>query len=208
MKKKKRINFKKVLVVLIGILIFGVIGYKVAVDFIFNGSNTDEIKEVENIKLYGYSMDSNDTKYFNSTFKELAGILKQETVDYEAYAGVLTKLFIIDFYTLSNKQSSVDIGGLQYIYPDLEENFVLNASDTIYKYIKLNLDGTREQELPTISEVTIESNVPTTYKIDDITYNGYLVSASWKYETDLGYETSGKFIIIKDNMKLYIVEGD
>jgi len=38
------------------------------------------------------------------------------------------------------------------------------------------------------------------------TYEAFKITATWEYETDLGYDKSGTFYLIKDNDKLNIVE--
>ena len=57
-------------------------------------------------------------------FKELDKILSEETINYEKYAQVLSKLFIIDLYTIDNKKNMYDVGSLEYVYD--KENFKIN----------------------------------------------------------------------------------
>lgn len=194
-----------VMFVIIGILLFSYLGYRVYNDF-FN--KTSVKKEIDSINLYGYVLHDRDSKVYKGYFKELGDELNKETIDYKNYATLASKLFIIDLYTLNNKLGSTDIGGLQFIHKDLKENFKENMGNTIYKYVEINIDGKRTQELPVVKDVTINDVTESTYKYNDKDYTSYVVNASWEYEKDLGYQNSMKITLIKDKNILYIVKGE
>ena len=205
---KRKLNKNKLfyfIITLLIILVLAITGYKAYKDF-FAPKTYDTKKVLDNLSLYGYTLDENDTKLYKSYFKELKEILKQKEIDNKEYAGCITKLFIADFYDLNSKLTSSDFGGLEFIHPDLIDNFKLNAGDTIYNHIKTNIDGKRKQELPQVKEVSIKNIEETTYKYNEKEYKSYKVKASWEYLKDLGYENEGEFSIIEDNNKLYIVE--
>ncbi|MCI9281233.1 MAG: hypothetical protein HFI49_03125, partial [Bacilli bacterium] len=103
-----------------------------------------ETKIISNIEKYGYTLDDRDTKYMKETFKELESVLNAEEINEEEYAKILSKLFIIDFYTLSNKINKYDVGSLEYILNDKQEMFKNKAMDTIYSDI---YDNTYLKEL-------------------------------------------------------------
>ena len=117
-------------------------------------------------------------------------------------------LFIIDVYNLDNKLSSTDIGGLEFIHKDLKENFKENMGNTLYKNIEINLDGTRTQNLPIVTEVEASDVFETKYTYNKTEYEAYLVTLNWQYKQDLGYQKSIKLTLIKDNNILYIVKGE
>ena len=142
---------------------------------------------------FGYTSYKRDTKLYKDTF------------DYEEYAKYLSELFIIDFYTLDNKNDKNDIGGIQFIYDDLKDNFILNASDTVYKYIK-NITSSKNRQLPVVSKINVSDISENTYKIENTEYSSYIVTLDWSYEKDYGYETSTKITLIKKDNKLFIVE--
>ena len=50
-------------------------------------------------------------------FDVLKANLESDTIDEEAYALSIAKLFIIDLYTMNNKINKYDIGGIEYVYP-------------------------------------------------------------------------------------------
>ncbi len=204
MKKKTSIKIM-IIFILIGIALFGFLGYKVYNDF-FN--KNEERKQIDSIEFYGYTLSENDTDIYKTYFKELTKVLNEKPINYSDYAKTISKLFIIDLYTLDNKLGSTDIGGLEFIHKNLRENFKENEGATLYKFMDNNLNGDRTQKLPKVKDVEIESINETTYKYKDVEYEGYLVKAKWTYEVDLGYQSSIKLTLIKDKDILYIVKGE
>jgi len=161
----------------------------------------DTANKVENITTkFNYVVYERDTDEYKKEYNNLKTILKEEVINYEDYANSMSKLFILDFYTLSNKKSNQDIGGIQFIEKSFKDNFILNISDNMYKYIK------QVNELPKVKEVFINKIEETKYEYKDKTYDAYLVELSWDYETDYGYEKEGTLILIKDSEQLFIVE--
>ena len=205
-KRKNKSDVLTIIVfVIIGVILFGFLGYRVYNDF-FN--KFDAKKELDSIGLYGYSLHDRDSKTYKDTFKELSKTLNSDNIDYKNYATLASKLFIIDLFTLDNKLGSTDIGGLQFIHKDLKENFKENMGNTIYKYVEINIDGKRTQELPTVKEVTVSDVLETKYTYNNKDYPAYVVTANWEYEKDLGYQKSMKITFIKDKNILYIVKGE
>lgn len=204
-RKNKSDTLIIIVFVMIGVLLFGFLGYRVYNDF-FN--KPDAKKEIESIGLYGYSLHDRDSSAYKDTFKELNKALSTNNIDYKNYATLASKLFIMDLFTLDNKLGSTDIGGLQFIHKDLKENFKENMGDTIYKYVEINIDGKRTQELPVVKEVTVSNVFETKYTYNNKDYPAYVVTANWEYEKDLGYQKSMKITFIKDKNILYIVKGE
>ena len=202
--KKKTDLFVIILFILIGIGLFGYTGY-VAYKSITDTST--RTKELISLDLYGYKLSDKDTELFSNTFKELEIVLNEDSIDYSKYAELLSKLFVIDVFTLNNKLASTDIGGLDYLHKDLKENFKENMGATLYKNVENNLDGTRAQKLPEVSSINVTSIEETKFTYENEEFDGYNVSLSWEYVEDLGYEKSIKLTLIKDNGKLYVVKG-
>lgn len=193
------------LFVLVGILLLGFLIYRVNKDFFSKNANK---KQIDSIEYYGYTLTKSDTDVYKSTFKELSKVLNEKPINNTEYAKLISKLFIIDLYTLDNKLSSTDIGGLEFLHKDLRDNFKENMGATLYKYVESNLDGKRKQELPVVKEVTISDVFETKYTYNKNEYTAYLVTANWTYEKDLGYQTNAKLTVINDNDILYIVKGN
>lgn len=208
--KNKKINKNRLFyfaVIVIAVIIVVVTSVKVVFDFfVSDDREIQSKKELDNLELYGYTLDDADTPLYKTYFDELKDILEMEELDYEKYANSLTKIFIVDFYTLNNKITSSDIGGVEFIHKDMVDNFVMHAGDTMYNHVKNNVYGDRVQELPVVSNVTIGEVVSEEYTYNGNKYDAYKVSASWEYVKDLGYDKSGTFYLIKDNNKLNIVQ--
>ena len=117
-------------------------------------------------------------------------------------------MFIIDLYTIKNKTNKYDIGGLEFVYPDAIENFSINVTDTIYKYVEDNTKGNRVQQLPTVKTITIDSIKKDKFEIksEKKKYDSYVIKLNWTYSIDLGYDTEGEVIVINKDNKLYVVE--
>ena len=201
MKKNKKVL---ALLILIGVILFGYLIFRVRNDFFKKQDKT----VVDSIGLYGYTLEKTDTKLYESYFKELSKILNEKTIDYEKYAEYLSKLFIVDTFTLNNKLASTDIGGTEFIHPDLKENFKENMGNNMYRNIEVNLDGKRQQELPIVKDVTIDTIKEDKAKYNGKEYDGYIIKANIEYEKDLGYQTEIELTLIKDDKILYIIKGN
>lgn len=208
-KKRVKRKPKKLLIIMFILIILVVVG--VAVYFLaFNKEEVKEAKVVSKIDHYGYELKSNKSTKYKKLFKELQEILSEKEVDEKKYVKKITEMFIVDFYSLEDHISKTDVGGVDFVHPDVLENFIVNAEDTIYKYVESNIYGQRKQELPIIDTVTIDSVDNDTYSygetIDD---NAYIVKASWKYgsnSSSSGYQTSANFVYVHDGDKLQLVE--
>lgn len=203
--KKRIIICSAVLILLIAMSVFVVISLKNKKD----NKDDNQNKVQDEIKDYGYVLLENETALYKEYFKELIEVLNSENLDEKLYASSVVKLFISDFYDLNSKITKNDVGGLQFIYDKIQDNFVINAKDTIYKYVENNLDGDRTQKLPSVKNVQISSVELTkfTYNTDNITdENAYEVKAIWEYNEDLGYQKEATFTLMHVDKKLVIVE--
>ena len=163
-----------------------------------------ETKIISNIEKYGYTLDDRDTKYMKETFKELESILNIDEINKEEYAKVLSKLFIIDFYTLSNKINKYDVGSLEYILNDKVEMFKNKAMDTIYSDIIDNTYKDRVQELPEITNVEILEIKKSKFELNKEEKESYKITLKFSYKKDLGYDKEGTLHIIENNNKLEV----
>lgn len=159
------------------------------------------------IKEYGYTLKSNKSKAYKKEFANLATILNSDSVDEKAYLKSITKLFILDFYTLSDKVANTDVGGVDFIHTDAKTNFLEKAEDTIYKYVENNMYGGRRQSLPTVQDVTIEDiqNVSFTLNKETDT-NAYQVTVSWTYTEENDYQNKATLTFAHEGKKLSLVE--
>ena len=197
MEKINGINKIKKIIRIIMLVVVALIAIYAIFVAIPSKKNKDEGIENINNKYILYKRDSS---LYKENFEKLRTILETSPVDNKEYAETIVKLFVIDFYTLDNKNDNTDIGGLQYVHSNLKDNLVLNASSTMYKYIKTT------KELPKVKSITSVDTKETTYKISDKDYSAYAITINWEYDKDLGYEKQGTFIVVNDNGNLSIVE--
>ena len=179
----------------------------IAYYFLRNPDNKPEPpKHIDEIQGYNYQLSSNATELLKTEFKVLKTVLESEEIDEEAYVKSISKLFVIDLYTINNKLSKYDIGGLQYVMPKALDNYKVNVMDTIYKYVEDNSDGKRLQNLPEVKSVTIKNISETEMKIDDTIYVGYKVEIEWDYVKDMDYDNKGELTLIKADKYYYVAE--
>ena len=196
----KKINkIKRIIGIIICALII-VIGIYLVLVILPNKSKNITPKEMEKIK-FDYVLYQRDKTIYKDIFNELKIELNNENIDYKKYAELISKLFIVDFYTLSNKTSKEDVGGVQFVKDEIKDNFILNAQNTIYKYI-----GISNEENPEVNDIELVSINEYKYKIEDKEYDGYEVNLKWEYKKDLGYDKEGTIYVIKEGEKLVIVE--
>lgn len=204
--KNKLFYFVMISLILVVIIVIGV---KFTLEFLVkDDKNVVTKKELDSLELYGYTLDDYDSDLYKEYFNDLKNTLNSKEVNYEDYAKEIVKLFVSDFYTLDNKLTSSDIGGVEFIPGDMVENFKMHAGDTMYNHVKTNIYGDRVQKLPIVKSVEVTNIENITYTYKDKEYSAYRVSARWEYQEDLGYKNNEIFTLIKDNNKLYIVVGE
>lgn len=215
MKKEKRVRAKikpitKILLCLIVVaLIVG--GFLVWNNFIKPKNNKMKVVDSIKNKDVDYIVSENDTKIFKSTFNELKKVLNEKEVDNKKYAEAITKLFVIDFFTLSNKTSKNDVGGVQFVYDNYKTDFVEGARNSIYKQVHSNVtDDKSNSSLPTVTKVTIddidEISPYSMFEGDLFTEDqvGYMVNISWEYKNKDDFQKNATIIIVPDGKKLSI----
>lgn len=204
MKQKRKIKKKViVLIVLITILVIGVIGFIVYSNLPKNTEGSSKV--VDEISEYGYYLEADQPKIYKDLFEDLATVLSKEEVDEEEYAKLISQMAAIDFYNLDNKISKSDVGAVQFVREKNVDNFVLEASETVYKYIEQNIYGDREQELPVVTKSSIKSIENESYKYKDIEdENAYVVKVNLEYKKDLGYPEEVEISLLHNDKKLEI----
>ena len=159
---------------------------------------TNKVKETETLDTidnYSYVLTDSDTNYYKEQFKELKKILQAEEVNEEEYAKTISKLFLIDFYSLASSINKNDVGGSQYVEESYRDTFIRKAKDTIYANVENNIYGDRKQELPNVTQVEITKITKTK--------TGYETQASITYDKELGY---AKEVILTLTKKENILE--
>lgn len=196
----------KVILIIIIILIVLLVASLVAVKLLSKSDNKDAVKVVDSIDEFGYTLDDRDTELMKNTYNELKNVLSADEINYEEYAKKLAELFVIDLFTMDNKVNRYDVGSTEYVYPDNVDNFKTNVEDTIYKSMENNSDGKRRQDLPEVSSITNSSVEGSTFLFGEDEYDSYVVSITWDYVDDLGYDDNATITLIELDNKLYVVE--
>lgn len=204
MKKKIKIIILTLLIIIIIGLIMGIIIYFKKDD---DSSRKEETNILKEIKEYGYKLEDSKTPLYKQLFEQLHELLSKEEINEEEYAILVSKLFIADFYDLNSKINNNDVGGIQFIHSEIKDNFILKATETLYKYVENNLYGDRKQKLPSVAEVTLIDIETVTYKYNDKEdKEAYKLILSWEYKEDLGYQKECTMFLVHEGKKLSIVE--
>lgn len=204
LKKKAKTTLIAIIVILV-VAVVGIFTYKT----FFSKPVIKEAKVLKEIKNYGYVLKDNKSKKYQALFKDLAKILERDEVDYKAYASKLAEMFVVDFYSLSDKTAKTDVGGVDIVLPDILNNFLENAENTFYKYVESNIYNNRKQKLPEVNTVEVESVEKTTFTYNDtIDENAYQVKVKWDYtDSDFAnYQKEATLIFVNKDKKLYLVE--
>lgn len=208
MKLKKGVKKTLISVLLIVLIVIG--GIFVYKQF-FKKEKTKEIKVVDNISKYGYKLKENKPEKYKKMFGELKEILSKDKVDEEAYAKKISEMFVYDFYSLDDKLAKTDIGGVDFVYSGVMENFLTNAQDTYYKYVESNIYGNRNQKLPIVNEIEVKNVENKAFAYGDKNdENAFYVQVNWSYTDELfsDYQTNAELVFIHDDIKLSLVQVD
>lgn len=210
--KKKNKNLfknKKFWLIISSIALLYFIGGIVYINLDRNSGNVKNNKNVDkgiSIKGFDYILYEDDIDIYKDEFKKLKKNLESSNINYTEYAESISKMFVMDLYSLEAKKNMYDVGGVQFVYPDIRDNYKLNVTNTLYKYMKDNSDGKREQDLPMVKSVSIKNEDETKYKIGQEEFDGYKINLDIEYVKDLEYDKSAEIILVKKDKYLYIVE--
>ena len=208
-KKKNVLNRLLVCILLVGLIL---LAYFVYTNFFKKNNVVSAPKVVDEIKNFNYTVNENDTKLFKSTFNELKKVLSTKEVDKKAYAETVSKLFIIDFFSLSNKTSKNDVGGVQFVFSSYKSDFIDYARDGIYKQVNNAIDGNSNSSLPTVTKINISKTdeVSPGNIFPNIDFGegavGYEVTLDWEYENGEGFQHNSTLTIVTDNEKLSVAK--
>ena len=210
-KKAKKKKFRRVLLFIFILLIAGGLVF-MALNNKKNDTHVKKKKVVDKIDNFDYTVSETDTELFKKEFKKLKSVLSKKEVDNKKYSEEVAKLFIIDFFTLDNKMTKNDIGGAQFVYSKYKSDFIDKSRDEFYKYVKNNLDGKRNQNLPEVSSISVESceGVTASSELSGNDFaaidEAYKVNLKWEYKEDLGYQTGATVVVVKDDTKFSVAK--
>ena len=209
-KKKRRVNKKKIRIfVLVVLLIVILLALAIWQGNKLLNSNKEAkvIKVVDKIDEYGYNLNENETDYYKKIFKKLKKELSKDAPDEEEYAKLISQLFISDFYSLNNSTSKNDVGGIQFVYTDFQNDFVNLAKESVYSTVESNIYGERKQKLPVVSEVVVNELRQESFEYSDKSDDAaYVVDLTVNYKEDMGYQKDIILTLIHNENKLEIAK--
>lgn len=206
-KVKRKRTIRNILLILAIIVVLAIITLVVYNAFFKKEVKTKvEIKILDSLDDYGYTLSDNDTQLFKTEFENMKKNINSENFSDEEYMKSISKLFVIDLYTLNNKVNKYDIGGLEYFYSDKKTMFETKVMDTLYSTLIDNTYGDRKQQLPEVSGVEVASLEGVTYKLGETKNECNLVKLNWTYVKDMGYDNKGSIVLCKEGIRWSVVD--
>lgn len=205
MKLKK---LPKILMIGVALLLIIALATVLVINFWPQEQKVKEVKVLKSIDEYGYELKDNKTEKYKDLFKDLEDILRADEVNQEEYAKKVAQMFVYDFFSLEDKAAKTDVGGVDFVHPNAMADFLENAEDTYYKYVESNIYGERNQDLPAVDVVTVDSIEETEFAYNNEMHPGYEVRLSWTYtdEKFADYQKTAIVILIKSDIKYYVVQ--
>lgn len=173
-----------------------------------NKEEVKEINKIDEMDNYDYYLEENATKYYKKLYNSLKDILNEDEISNQEYAKIVAQLFATDLFTLDNKITSNDIGGLQFIYTDFKDDFINIAKTTLYSTVESNIYGDRNQELPIVTNTEIINIENSTFVYQDKEYESYEISLSIEYEKDLDYPKEYNLVLIHNDKYIQVVAAE
>lgn len=205
--KKRRVKKKYLLILFFVVLVGFCIFWFVCCNDKKEMTPAKDIEVIDTIDNFDYTLNDNETKYYNEVFNSLKELLGQEEYENKDYSILIGKLFLIDFYDLNSKIMKSDIGGTQFVYSLYRDDFEKGAMDTVYDGVQSNVYEDRKQELPVVTSVENTNLELKLFEYNgDIDYNAYYLNMKITYEKDLGYPTDVLLVLIHNGDKLEIAK--
>ncbi len=135
------------------------------------GAEEEEVEKDPTIEIVEnslYASPKDPSTYQTKTFNELSEALT-DNEDGEMIATLVAKNFCADFYTLKNKESANDVGGLTYIPEAYQEEFKNYAAAYVYTQYTSIEEEHGNKHLFEVTEVSVE-----TIQEETFLYNKYV----------------------------------
>lgn len=168
--------------------------------------NVTTVKDT--IDKYGYTLNDDVTAYYQQEFDALKVMSTDNTKTDEDIASQVAKLFVIDLYSINYKVNKYEVTSAQYFYSDKKDMHTQKVIDKLYNLVEDNSYNDRKQQLPEVTNVTINKIDTGSYKLSDSnTQKSYIIDLSITYKEDMGYDTNCLVTMVKDsnNINLSVV---
>ena len=219
-RKKRKKNIKTVnilLRILLVVMVLVVAAFGWNIYQISKKGNSDEtITDTDKAKNeYSnqyYTIGNNAIDIDKEYFKELNKAV--ESGNTTQIASSLVKCFITEYYTWTNKDGNYDIGGIQYIFTDRQDDFASYTRNSYYADMDLYISQLGRDNLMQVEKVEVISATPSDDMTvlnssgEEVSYPCVTVTANWSYESssmDLSNaQTSGTFQVVNHDGRMEI----
>ncbi|RNM30876.1 hypothetical protein EF876_03155 [Erysipelothrix rhusiopathiae] len=154
-----------------------------------------------------YSLRNNATAYQKEVYEELASV---ESGSDALISELISKNFIADFYTWTNKVRMNDVGGIQFLHPDIKVWVYDQALDRFYNDMRVYIEREQVDQTLEVSGVDVTST-KTKFLLNDQEVPAYQVHATWTYKESTvldtkNYQHEAQITVVKQNDTYSIVE--
>lgn len=206
MKNSQIFKYLTIVIAIVSVLTIGVGIYNIVV--VTNKVDNTTSDKIDTLKNEYYVVGKNPTEVQTTNFKELTKALESSETDGLEIADYVTKAFIMDFFTWSNKDGAWDVGGQQYVYN--YGLFFKSASYNYYADIDIFIEKYGKENLPQVKSVTTNAMHAADYEIDGNVYKAYYIEANWEYESNSTldpnqFQKQAFFTVINNGGKFEIV---
>ena len=200
-------RIKKQVWIVVGLVILAAIGGFLLYYFLKPEPAKEQFKinVLDTISEYGYEIDNRDSELLKQEFEELKKILTASNIDPKLYSEKVARMFIIDLYSIESALNKYDVGATKFYHSNQKVMFETKVKDTLYDLVEGDSYGDRDQKLPMVKEMNTLSIEEGTYELDGEVVDAYIITLSWKYEEDLGYDNEGTIIVVDDGIKKAVV---
>lgn len=149
MKRNKRRIIMVIALVLLNIAI-GIL-------LLTNNKEEEKVVEVKTTHVVGpYTINSGQTDYLVALEKQLSESLT--AADDEKISNSVAQYFVSDYFTLANKTSAIDVGGLELVLPANKSIFEKNSIDSFYIDYPYYVKSYTKEKLPEVIKTTVSSS--------------------------------------------------
>lgn len=173
--------------------------------FVGGCKNAEEEQPKEPIQIKEnsiYAAPKNPTDEIATVYNELSDAIANGA-DNQTMATLVATNFAYDFFTLYNKESSTDVGGLEFIPNSTLEEFQTFAVDYFYLNYDIILNLYDKESLPYVTMHEVVSVNEEQIPFKDSTYDGYRIHLTLKYK-DTEIDTA----ILKTDVELLLINAD
>lgn len=146
-----------------------------------NEKVVEEQKEkTQLIENHQYTSPLNPTENQILAYNDLSATV--EKGDNKEEAKQVAVSFVYDFFTLSNKKSAEDIGGLQFIPSNKVATFMQYAKSYYYSNYSTIANEYGKENLPEVDSVSVESMEEAQLDFGEYTNSGYIINVKVTYK--------------------------